>query len=77
MKTLLNPMVLIVLLIVTMLTTACSQLLRAQDKGAEQIARVVHEYCANTDQDFRVKFRAAVNEKAAPNSIIVTCGGSE
>ena len=52
----------------------CAQLARFQDKSAEETARVITQYCENTDQTFRDDMREDINEHAAPHSIEVTCG---
>lgn len=65
--------IIIPILVAAFFATACAQLMEAQSKTAEQVARGVAEYCKNTDEAFRTQFRAEVNAKAAPNSIIVTC----
>ena len=53
--------------------SGCSYLMTAQDKSAEQVAKGISQYCKNTDEKFRTDFRAAINAKAAPNAIEVTC----
>ena len=55
----------------------CAQLNELQNRSAEQVARAITEYCANTDEDFRESIRADVNAQAAPHSIEITCGESE
>ena len=51
----------------------CAQLMKVQDKSAEEVGRLVKQYCENTDQDFRNKLRADVNASAAPHTMEVTC----
>lgn len=51
----------------------CALLMQAQDRSAEQVSKAIEQYCKNTDEKFRNDFRAAINAKAAPNSIEVTC----
>jgi len=62
------------LIIAVLLLGGCSQLARIQDKSADRVAGVISKYCSETDQEFRNKLRAAINAKAAPHSIAVTCG---
>lgn len=51
----------------------CSSLMKAQDKSAEEIARLITQYCESTDQDFRDGVRQDINKYAAPHTIVVTC----
>ena len=61
-------------IIILVLLAGCAQLMQAQDKSAEEVARLITQYCESTDQDFRDAIREDINEYAAPHSIAVTCG---
>jgi len=54
--------------------SGCTQLLRIQAQAAQQAANGIAEYCKNTDETFRAKFRDDVNKIAAPNSVEIICG---
>lgn len=61
-----------------LITSSGCQLLEPYTEGAaEKVAKGVNEYCANTDQDYRFKFRTLVNAQAAPNQIAVSCAGDK
>ena len=67
-------MKLIIALFAALTLTACAELMKAQDKSAEEVARLITQYCESTDQDFRDAVREDINTYAAPHSIAVTCG---
>ncbi len=62
-----------VLFSILFFTVGCAQLLKLQGQAAEKAAQGITEYCKNTDEAFRAKFRAEVNAKAFPNSAQITC----
>jgi hypothetical protein len=48
------------------------------DKAAEGAGKLVTFYCDNvTSQEIREEFRDKVNEKAAPNSVAITCANGK
>lgn len=55
----------------------CAQLLKLQGQAEEKTVQGIEAICENTDEEFRAKFIAGVNEKAAPNSIQVNCVKTE
>ena len=59
---------------VAFFVTGCAQLMELQDKSADKAADAISAYCKSTDEEFRTKFRASVNEAAAPHSVVITCG---
>lgn len=60
--------------ILLLATEGCSLLAPQLDKAAEGAGKLVTFYCTNiTDASIREQFRAAVNARAAPNSVAVTC----
>jgi outer membrane biogenesis lipoprotein LolB len=61
------------LIIAIFMLSGCAQLLKLQGQAAEKAAQAIEQYCKNTDPDFRAKFRAEVNAKAAPNSAEINC----
>lgn len=65
----------IAIVLLTLFVVGCAQLLKLQGQTAEKAAQAIEEYCKNTDADFRAKFRAEVNAKAAPNSAQIICAG--
>ncbi len=56
------------------LLTGCATFDAYKSKAAGEIASGIASYCAETTQTVRDEIRAEVNEAAAPNSIIITCG---
>ncbi len=59
---------------VLLLASGCTLLSPQLDKAAEGAGKLVTFYCQNiTDSALREQFRAAVNAKAAPHSVAVTC----
>lgn len=64
---------LIIILVFVVSFTGCTVLDSISDESAEKVAQGVQKYCANTDEDFRSKFREKVNTKASPHSVKVEC----
>jgi hypothetical protein len=67
-----------VFLIVTILSVSacvsgCSLLAPQIDKTAGYAGKLVTQYCENTTEEVRAEIRTAVNAKAAPHSVTVTC----
>lgn len=53
--------------------TGCTLFQAQSDQVATYAGKVVKGYCENTTADVRAEIRAAVNAKAAPHSVTVTC----
>lgn len=54
--------------------SGCALFSKELDKAAEGAGRLVTFYCENvTDGAARAQFREAVNAKASPHSVAVTC----
>lgn len=62
------------LAILCLATEGCALFSRELDQAAAGAGRLVTFYCQNiTDPSIREQLRAAVNAKAAPHSVSVTC----
>lgn len=62
-------------LLIAGLVPGCAVFDSYTTKAAEDVAKGIATYCAATIESERVLLRDKVNELAAPNSIVITCGG--
>ena len=68
-----NAAILFIAVLSLMVLPGCSTLLELQGQGAKQAANGIKAYCKNTDENFRLSFRAEVNKLAAPHSAQINC----
>lgn len=53
--------------------SACTIFDTALERSAENVAKVIDRYCAETDQNVRNQLRAKVNDLTEGHTIVVTC----
>lgn len=65
----------ILMAVIAVILSGCALFDSYQTKAAEDIAKGIATYCAATIESERAILREKVNALAAPNTIVITCGG--